>query len=544
MAVLMLNHTATFLQENSVSGDKGSIIYFMTDFGCDDLCHDELLSAQSDLLETIYETNTHIRLFYSGTNTISEYHPKSKNDVESACKPYDNPTLQILGIIVGILCFLAIIMGIIMRCYYKCTNGRHIFVDLFKLTPCYKKKKREGIIGSMALQNRNAISAENYYYEMQLGGRPSEWEIDPNNLLVVETKPLGSGAFAKVYEGIFKGEIPLSKIVGHHLGIKMEEDGTYRVAVKKLPPYANSEAINDFRHEIAFMKQLGYHAHILSLLGCVTESTEPMILTEICPHGDVLSFVRSRKDNLIEEDSNYYFENGLKIKDLISIAWQTADGMTYLSTKNIVHRDIAARNVLLTESMVAKIADFGLCRLVDQALYTSKGGRLPIKWMALESLKYYEYTLQSDVWSFGVFLFELFSLGETPYATVQPTDMPDYLESGKRLPKPEKCPEKIYQMMTECWKVESDTRPKIEEIREDLSKLLTSATEAYGYLDIEAQRQTSFVDEGEICGIPADIFEQRQEKSKIFQAILEQSHKRLKKAQYVLEQNQVELKTV
>ncbi|KHJ81031.1 hypothetical protein OESDEN_19287, partial [Oesophagostomum dentatum] len=116
---------------------------------------------------------------------------------------------------------------------------------------------------------------------------------------------------------------------------------------------------------------------------------------------------------------------------------------TYLSSKNFIHRDVAARNVLLTKQLVAKVSDFGLGRYADSALYTARGGRLPFKSMALEALKFYEFSEKTDVWAFGILLYEIFSLGDVPYNTVQPTDMIVHLEQGNRPPQPEKCPNEM-----------------------------------------------------------------------------------------------------
>ncbi|VDN36585.1 unnamed protein product, partial [Cylicostephanus goldi] len=133
----------------------------------------------------------------------------------------------------------------------------------------------------------------------------------------------------------------------------------------------------------------------------------------------------------------------LRIKDLVSIAWQASDGL---------------------------ISDFGLGRYADSALYTARGGRLPFKSMALEALKFYEFSEKTDVWAFGILLYEIFSLGDVPYNTVQPMDMIAHLEEGNRPPQPEKCPNEMwglsyYALMSRCWKADPDSRPTFAEVK-------------------------------------------------------------------------------
>uniref|UniRef100_F1LEJ8 Tyrosine-protein kinase n=1 Tax=Ascaris suum TaxID=6253 RepID=F1LEJ8_ASCSU len=161
--------------------------------------------------------------------------------------------------------------------------------------------------------------------------------------------------------------------------------------------------------------------------------------------------------------------------------------MCYLSSRNLIHRDLAARNVFLTKNFVAKIGDFGLCRYTDQALYNTQGGRLPIKWMAIESLKWYEYTTKSDVWSYGVFLFEVFSLGDGPFPCVQPQDMIAFLEKGYRNEKPINCPEEIYELMKQCWQESPQRRPTFTQINAILSEILQADDAANDYLSMTAE---------------------------------------------------------
>uniref|UniRef100_A0AC35G6W0 Protein kinase domain-containing protein n=1 Tax=Panagrolaimus sp. PS1159 TaxID=55785 RepID=A0AC35G6W0_9BILA len=223
------------------------------------------------------------------------------------------------------------------------------------------------------------------------------------------------------------------------------------------------------------------------MIGCVSSIYEPLLIVEYCANGDLLTLLRRHKDYILvdpEADCPAQADFCLSIKDLLSFSWQISDGLVYLSSKNFIHRDIACRNVLITKRMVAKISDFGLCRYSQEALYTTKVGKLPIKWMAIEALKLAEFTSKSDVWSYGVLLFELFSVGDTPYPSISPSDMLDFLLQGNRLPKPELCPEELYNMMQTMWDLNPDSRPTFEIIRKNLSAFLEVSSDAYGYIQV------------------------------------------------------------
>lgn len=201
------------------------------------------------------------------------------------------------------------------------------------------------------------------------------WEIDTKNLLVQEDHLLGNGAFANVYKGIVKGKIPLL-VVNNSLNmvVESENNGHFEAAIKKLPAHADEQNHLDFFHEIDFMKRLGHHPHVISMLGCVSNPYEPLIVVEYCQRGDLLKFLRRHKDYVLmvsvrfsEKMISFWLQNKtddcpieadmcLRIKDLVSIAWQVADGMAYLVSKNFIHRDLAARNILLTKSLTAKVS--------------------------------------------------------------------------------------------------------------------------------------------------------------------------------------------
>ncbi|CAL2051298.1 hypothetical protein CAEBREN_22796 [Caenorhabditis brenneri] len=303
------------------------------------------------------------------------------------------------------------------------------------------------------------------------------WLLDKNNLEINYSKKLGSGAFCNVFKGKINGEAPVSTI---HPGQRTQQLRDCPVAVKMLPSFADDAARSDFMQEINFMKSLAYHPHLVSMLGFVADRKSPYLLVEFCEHGDLLHMIRNRKQEIIDGPNGNI--DGLKIKDLLMFSWQISNGLEYLNNIGCIHRDIAARNVLVDSSNTCKIGDFGLCRLTDSLLYTARGGRLPLKWMAPESLSSYEYSFKSDVWSYGVLLWELFSLGEVPYAEVQTTELLQTHRSGKRLLKPEYCPEEIYDVMRSCWQELPDDRPAFQQTCAVFAQMLEKATENYGYL--------------------------------------------------------------
>lgn len=178
-------------------------------------------------------------------------------------------------------------------------------------------------------------------------------------------------------------------------------------------------------------------------------------------------------------------ERALTMGDLISFAWQISRGMRYLAEMKLVHRDLAARNVLVAEGRKMKISDFGLSRDVyeeDSYVKRSKG-RIPVKWMAIESLFDHIYTTQSDVWSFGVLLWEIVTLGGNPYPGIPPERLFNLLKTGYRMERPDNCSEEMYGLMLQCWKQEPDKRPVFADISKDLEKMMVKNRD---YLDLAA----------------------------------------------------------
>nr|7KHK_A Chain A, Mast/stem cell growth factor receptor Kit [Homo sapiens]7KHK_B Chain B, Mast/stem cell growth factor receptor Kit [Homo sapiens] len=294
-----------------------------------------------------------------------------------------------------------------------------------------------------------------------------KWEFPRNRLSFGKT--LGAGAFGKVVEATAQGLI--------------KSDAAMTVAVKMLKPSAHSTEREALMSELKVLSYLGNHENIVNLLGACTHGGPTLVITEYCCYGDLLNFLRRKRDSFHSSDTSPASmeddENALDLEDLLSFSYQVAKGMAFLASKNCIHRDLAARNILLTHGRITKICDFGLARVIkNDSNYVDKGNaRLPVKWMAPESIFNSVYTFESDVWSYGIFLWELFSLGSSPYPGM-PVDSKFYkmIKEGFRMSSPEHAPAEMYDIMKTCWDADPDKRPTFKQIVQDIEKQISEST--------------------------------------------------------------------
>ncbi|XP_043453658.1 fibroblast growth factor receptor 2 isoform X6 [Prionailurus bengalensis] len=318
-----------------------------------------------------------------------------------------------------------------------------------------------------------------------------KWEFPRDKLTL--GKPLGEGCF---------GQVVMAEAVGID---KEKPKEAVTVAVKMLKDDATEKDLSDLVSEMEMMKMIGKHKNIINLLGACTQDGPLYVIVEYASKGNLREYLRARRPPGMEYsyDINRVPEEQMTFKDLVSCTYQLARGMEYLASQKCIHRDLAARNVLVTENNVMKIADFGLARDINNIDYYKKttNGRLPVKWMAPEALFDRVYTHQSDVWSFGVLMWEIFTLGGSPYPGIPVEELFKLLKEGHRMDKPANCTNELYMMMRDCWHAVPSQRPTFKQLVEDLDRILTLTTNEE-YLDLSQpleQYSPSYADTRSSC---------------------------------------------
>ncbi|XP_028981961.1 uncharacterized protein LOC107038367 [Diachasma alloeum] len=294
--------------------------------------------------------------------------------------------------------------------------------------------------------------------------RVPQYSLDNVSLL----QELGEGAFGKVYKGQLQ-PVP---------GAKCQE-GIY-VAVKTLKENATPKTQGDFKREVDLMTDLR-HPNIICLLGVILKGEPMCMLFEYMTQGDLHEFLICHSPRS-EVTLNNASEKVLEQAEFLHISLQIASGMEYLAGHHYVHRDLAARNCLVGENLTVKISDFGLSRDIYSSDYyrVQSKSLLPVRWMPPESILYGKFTTESDVWSFGVVLWEIYSYGLQPYYGYNNQEVIDMIRSRQLLPCPEDCPTMVYSLMIECWHEVANRRPQFPEIHHRLHNWYVNQTYLMG----------------------------------------------------------------
>ncbi|XP_078488521.1 ephrin type-A receptor 4 isoform X2 [Ciona intestinalis] len=284
-------------------------------------------------------------------------------------------------------------------------------------------------------------------------------EIDATYIKIEQV--IGAGEFGEVCRGRLQ------------LPNKPESD----VAIKTLKTGYSTQQKLDFLGEASIMGQFD-HPNVIRLEGVVTKSRPLMIITEFMENGSLDAFLRNH-------------DNGFNVIQLVGILRNIAAGMKYLSDMGYVHRDLAARNILVNAQLICKVSDFGMSRVLEEdsdAAYTARCGKIPIRWTAPEAFTYRKFTSASDVWSYGIVMWEVMSYGERPYWGMSNRDVMNAVETGYRLPAPMDCPQVQHKLMLDCWKKDRNQRPKFGQIVSSLDKMLRDPSQLKAKANEEGSR--------------------------------------------------------
>ncbi|XP_044271416.1 mast/stem cell growth factor receptor Kit-like isoform X2 [Tribolium madens] len=400
--------------------------------------------------------------------------------------------------------FVVLTLVLVVMAYLHKHILKYVKKLLGLIIPRYRYTFHQDDVALQPLQNSNFVpmSINTQYTPIEfLRGDFDEFEIPRNKIIIKEI--IGMGAFGRVYSA-------KALEIGGCEGYQM-------VAVKTLGEgeQITREAADDFKAEIEIFKKIGKHPNIVSLLGCCTLETPCMMVMELVPCGDLKKYLLELREQWFAEKNKQVFfpddnsdgayieppsptsvtsvttsrlpstsetvfttledpltpllanykhalEKVLDHKELQNFALQIARGMAHLEKIPITHRDLAARNILINEFKTLKISDFGMSR--SGVYINQRTKKLPLRWMALEAIINQKYDSKSDVWSFGVVLWEIGTLGAFPYENVQDSMIQHFLQMGRRLERPEICTDELYSLMKQCWATDPNQRPTFQEL--------------------------------------------------------------------------------
>ncbi|XP_053185348.1 ephrin type-A receptor 4b isoform X1 [Scomber japonicus] len=320
-------------------------------------------------------------------------------------------------------------------------SGRHCGYIKAKQDPDEEKMQFQH--GRVKLPGSRTYIHPHTYEDPNQAVRDFAKEIDASNIRI--ERVIGGGEFGEVCSG----------------RLRVQGKREIYVAIKSLKAGYSDKQRRDFLSEASIMGQFD-HPNIIRLEGVVTRCKPVMIITEFMENGSLDTFLKKH-------------DGQFTVIQLVGMLRGIASGMKYLSDMSYVHRDLAARNILVNSNLVCKVSDFGLSRVLEddpEAAYTTRGGKIPIRWTAPEAIAYRKFTSASDVWSYGIVMWEVISYGERPYWEMSNQDVIKAIDEGYRLPAPMDCPVVLHQLMLDCWEKGRSERPKFGQIVTILDKLI------------------------------------------------------------------------
>uniref|UniRef100_A0A3Q3JKI0 Tyrosine-protein kinase receptor n=1 Tax=Monopterus albus TaxID=43700 RepID=A0A3Q3JKI0_MONAL len=360
-----------------------------------------------------------------------------------------------------------------------------------------------GIKGPSSVISNDDDSASPLHHVSNGSNTPSSSEMGPDAVIIGMTKipVIENPQYFRSTNSLLKTDTFVQHIKRHNIVLKRElGEGAFGkvflaecynlspdqekilVAVKTLKE-ASENARKDFHREAELLTNL-QHEHIVTFYGVCVESDPLIMVFEYMKHGDLNKFLRAHgPDAVLMADGQTTRPVELTQSQMLHIAQQIASGMVYLASQHFVHRDLATRNCLVGENLLVKIGDFGMSRDVYSTDYYRVGGHtmLPIRWMPPESIMYRKFTTESDVWSLGVVLWEIFTYGKQPWYQLSNNEVIECITQGRVLQRPRTCPKEVYDVMLGCWQREPHMRLNIKEIH---GLLLNLAKASPVYLDI------------------------------------------------------------
>ncbi|XP_041113412.1 ephrin type-A receptor 5-like isoform X1 [Polyodon spathula] len=379
----------------------------------------------------IFQIRARTAAGYGGFSHRFEFET-SPFSVAASSDPSQVPIITV-SVTVGVI-LLAVVTGFLL-------SGRRCGYSKAKQDP--EEEKMHFHNGHIKLPGMRTYIDPHTYEDPNQAVHEFAKEIDASCITI--ERVIGAGEFGEVCSG----------------RLKLPGKRDIPVAIKTLKAGYTDKQRRDFLGEASIMGQFD-HPNIIHLEGVVTKSKPVMIVTEYMENGSLDTFLKKN-------------DGQFTVIQLVGMLRGIASGMKYLSDMGYVHRDLAARNILANSNLVCKVSDFGLSRVLEddpEAAYTTRGGKIPIRWTAPEAIAFRKFTSASDVWSYGIVMWEVMSYGERPYWEMSNQDVIKAVEEGYRLPGPMDCPAALYQLMMDCWQKDRNSRPKFEEIVSILDKLI------------------------------------------------------------------------